>query len=381
MLYLYNSGIRIGKTANDVTYRYYLEGSRIIAEDRTESGTTKKLFYYYDVNGICGFSYHDGASESRYIYRKNLQGDITDIIDSSGNIVASYTYDSWGNVLTKTGTLADVNPFRYRGYYQDNETGWYYLNSRYYDSLVGRFINADDVGILSETAGDINGLNLYAYCYNNPVMYIDPSGELVISLLIIGFFIGAGVAGGISIVAQGLTVGWDNINWWQVGLDALIGGISGAFAATGLGIGWQIGINAFLGGAGSIGGNLLNGEAIDWVGFGLSVGIGALAGWAGRAGAQSTKSVMNTVKGSKNVIKWSRSIGKVLDKIDNGLYSTLRGQRSAYTQIMNKLSNAIFTAGKNAMNKSLSRALKWSFTGSFVNGIAKVLRYYKVINI
>ena len=136
---------------------------------------SKKLYYLYDANGICGFSYSDGTTANRYIYQKNLQGDITDIINiDNGNIVASYTYDAWGNILTKTGTLADVNPLRYRGYYYDNETGLYYLNSRYYDSTVGRFINADSINYIEPET--LNGINLYAYCLNNPVMFTDSNG-------------------------------------------------------------------------------------------------------------------------------------------------------------------------------------------------------------
>ena len=95
-----------------------------------------------------------------------------------GNTVVEYTYDAWGKVLSVTGTLAStvgqINPFRYRGYYYDTETGWYYLQTRYYDPEVGRFINAD--GYVSTGQGII-GNNMFAYCGNNPVMHSDPSGN------------------------------------------------------------------------------------------------------------------------------------------------------------------------------------------------------------
>ena len=101
-----------------------------------------------------------------------MQGDITDIIDSSGNIVASYTYDAWGNILTKTGAMADVNPFRYRGYYYDTETGFYSIPTesgmRYYDSQIGSYISAKVVSELSPTS--IDGLNLFTYGCNNSVV-------------------------------------------------------------------------------------------------------------------------------------------------------------------------------------------------------------------
>ena len=95
------------------------------------------------------------------------------MVDSSGNSVASYTYDPYGKVLTATGALAEKNPLRYRGYYYDSESGLYYLLSRYYDPAVRRFINADSqIGI-----GNIGGYNLFSYCENDPVFQIDHSGE------------------------------------------------------------------------------------------------------------------------------------------------------------------------------------------------------------
>ena len=113
-----------------------------------------------------------------YYFEKNLQGDIVTIYDIYGSVVVKYTYDAWGNVTTTyynggASTAAQYNSFRYRGYYYDSETGLYYLNSRYYDPAVGRFINPD---IYINANGDLTGFNMYAYCSNNPVMYCDCSG-------------------------------------------------------------------------------------------------------------------------------------------------------------------------------------------------------------
>ena len=118
-------------------------------------------------------------------FDKNTLGDIIAIRDELGNVVAKYIYDAWGNILHEEGSMASVNPFRYRGYYYDVETGFYYLQTRYYDPTICRFINADNyelVGELSQTAGQ---LNLYAYANNNPVMLTDETGEGILTTMII----------------------------------------------------------------------------------------------------------------------------------------------------------------------------------------------------
>ena len=116
-----------------------------------------------------------------YYFQKNLQGDIIRILNTQGSIVATYTYDAWGNIIASTDTsgvsIGTKNPFRYRGYYYDTETGLYYLNSRYYDPQVGRFLNAD--AILGAN-GDLMSYNMYSYCSGNPVNYSDSSGMICV---------------------------------------------------------------------------------------------------------------------------------------------------------------------------------------------------------
>ena len=112
-------------------------------------------------------------------FEKNLQGDIVAIYNEGGTKLISYTYDAWGNVSTTFGHSghwweASLNPFRYRGYYYDIETGFYYLNSRYYNPNWGRFINAD--GYVSTGTG-LLGHNMFAYCNNNPILLVDPDGN------------------------------------------------------------------------------------------------------------------------------------------------------------------------------------------------------------
>jgi len=112
-----------------------------------------------------------------YYYVRNAQDDIIGLIDDSGNLVVTYVYDSWGKLVSINGTLKDTvgvkNPYRYRGYRYDNETGLYYLQSRYYNPEWGRVVNTDSIiGQFGEPLSH----NLYAYCRNNPVNFSDPTG-------------------------------------------------------------------------------------------------------------------------------------------------------------------------------------------------------------
>ena len=140
-----------------------------------ESDGTKTITYYHGGSGIVGFNYNG----TDYYFRKNLQGDVTEIYTSAGAKVASYAYDAWGKVLAVNNdtddNIGDLNPIRYRGYYYDVEIGMYYLQSRYYDAGVGRFINADDHSMLNIELGFLSN-NLFAYCDNNPIMNSDPMG-------------------------------------------------------------------------------------------------------------------------------------------------------------------------------------------------------------
>ena len=168
--YNYNAdGIRTKKDINGVTTNYFLDGSTILAE---QTGSNV-IWYIYDSTGeILGFTYND----TPYYYLKNQQGDVYKVVGADGSIAASYTYDPWGKVLSATGEMAEINPIRYRSYYYDTETGFYYLQSRYYDPEIGRFINADDINCLG-VGGGLLSYNLFAYCMNNPVNRFDANGN------------------------------------------------------------------------------------------------------------------------------------------------------------------------------------------------------------
>jgi RHS repeat-associated protein len=131
-----------------------------------------------------GKPYSMKLNGTAYYYELNLQGDVIGLIDSNNNVVVNYTYDSWGNLQSiggsLAGTLGKKNPLRYRGYYYDTESGMYYLQSRYYNPEIGRFIGRDDTEYHEGDTGA--AANLYAYCANNPVMNVDPDGLRAIDI-------------------------------------------------------------------------------------------------------------------------------------------------------------------------------------------------------
>ncbi len=166
-------GIRIGKTRKVVstttncTYIYDNSGKL-----RTEIDGNTTRNYIYGQDGVVGYE-ENGV---HFMYRKNFFGDIVAIYQGATKIV-EYSYDAWGNctIVSDYNGYGARNPFRYRGYYFDNDLGMYYLTTRYYDPQTGRFINADTIEYLKSDT--VNGLNLYAYCGNNPVMNVDPTGH------------------------------------------------------------------------------------------------------------------------------------------------------------------------------------------------------------
>ncbi len=163
-------------------------------------------------------------------------------IDSNGTEVVEYEYDAWGNHSvsgSKAGTLGAINPFRYRSYFYDTETGLYFLKSRYYDPYIGRFLNMDSVDYAEP--GVINGLNLYAYCGNNPVMNVDPDGNFVVSIFIASIVLGT--IGGAIMGAVKASEKGENV--W---IGALIGGLEGLVLGIALGVGAGIGAAAFAAG-------------------------------------------------------------------------------------------------------------------------------------
>jgi len=170
-----------------VTHEYLTQNGKVARETiwqdvgRTVLSTKTLDFFYDDSGRPFAFNYSvDGGIASTYYYILNLQGDVVQIIDANGVMQAEYVYSPWGEVISAEGDLAEINPLRYRGYYYDSETGFYYLQSRYYDPENHRFINADS---FASTGQGFVGTNMFAYCNNKPIINSDPSGHALRSNL------------------------------------------------------------------------------------------------------------------------------------------------------------------------------------------------------
>jgi len=213
-------------------------------------------------------------------YRKNIFGDVTHLLTADSESIAEYIYDAWGNHTIKTDgrnfAIAMINPFRYRGYYYDIETGLYYLNTRYYDPETGRFVSPDDISILDESMDFINGLNLYSYCGNNPVNRVDHDGRrwwrrvligvAVIAVLAVATVALPGVGGVIAGAALGAAIK-------GAVSGAVVGGVIGGISSAATGGNFFSGM---LDGASS--GFMLGaavGGAVGLVSSGIAIGIGA----------------------------------------------------------------------------------------------------------
>ncbi len=287
------------------------------------------LEFFYDNTGVAGVKYNNET----FVYRKNVQGDVVAILDTTGKIVVKYTYDAWGNhaeeVLDSTrATLAALNPFRYRSYYYDTDTELYYLNTRYYDPELGRFITIDGIEYLNPET--INGLNLYAYCGNNPVMAVDPNGNAwwhwllgavaavaIVALVtvatggaalpvLVGAGIGAVTSGAMSVVTQVMATG--TINFAELVIDMSFGALTGAFGGTALGVLGMTVAGGLTGFASSVAHDIESGNGIQWGDAIISGAIGAAFGALTGGGAQYGKNL--TLKSKINLFKERSAQGK-----------------------------------------------------------------------
>ncbi len=229
------NGIRTSKKVGDKEIKYFLSGTKILAQ----TDGTNTLYFYYGADGVTGFTYNN----EDYYYKKNAQNDIISIYSTNGDELVKYFYDAWGNHIaeivdngneleyTKNESIAKLNPFRYRSYCYDEETNLYYLNSRYYDPETSRFINSDDISTLNVTQIATNGLNLFAYCLNNPVNESDENGYflswligLIVAAVVVAFA-NTAVQLGSDLINYAITGQWNS--GWEDYLGAFLGGLAG----------------------------------------------------------------------------------------------------------------------------------------------------------
>ena len=238
-----------------MTHEYLTQSGKVVRETITTSMDTTTLDFFYDESGRpFAFNYTpEGSTPNTYYYILNLQGDVVQIIDEGGVLQAEYVYSPWGEIISAEGDLAEINPLRYRGYYYDSETGFYYLQSRYYDPENHRFINADTYA--STDSSDAIACNMFAYCGNNPIAATDPGGEFFLTALIVGAVVGAVVGGAIggtaaynsakSSGAEGSDLFWATAR--GVGKGAVIGGAVGGLAGATYGVVTTYGIASVAG--------------------------------------------------------------------------------------------------------------------------------------
>ena len=228
-----SDGKRVKKTSGNTETKYYYNGSILSGLVRTtagSTGTTKTTVQFvYDAEGKPFMLRFNGKTDYFYLY--NGLGDVVGLVDSSNQVVVRYQYNSWGKVTSTQDTsgvsLATLNPFRYRKYVYDPETGLYCLGSRYYDPEVGRFVNADDTDVIFAKPQELGSKNLYAYCDNNPVAREDYAGEFPIPC-IVGAVVGAVVSGFSYVLSSG-----GEIDGVELAKSCLVGAVSGALAPLG----------------------------------------------------------------------------------------------------------------------------------------------------
>lgn len=352
-----DQGLRVSKNVNGVVTNFTYFNGLLMLEKRDNV----MIRYRYNGNTLYGFTYEDGVIFQEYFYDRDAFANINGIFDEQGNKVVSYAYDAYGNLLNisddTTIGIGTINKIRYKGYYYDEETNFFYCNSRYYSPEFCRFISADSVEYLDPE--HTSGLNLYCYCYNNPISYADPSGCLPQwAMWLIGGVVIAGLA--IATIATGGAAG-------GVAGFILAGALKGAVVGT-------------------VSGALVNGtisgisSAIDGEGFWSGFAEGAAHGFMSGA----------VIGGITGAISSGLQVAKAASYWDKGTFSSgYKSMKYHYTQeVVNKgltkgnsivkyTSDAVKFSNNNGMNFTLNLSRNglqnsWSLSryfGSGANGL------------
>lgn len=283
-----------------------------------------------------------------------------------------YVYDAWGNhkVYNASGSeigaevinIGNVNSIRYRGYYWDKEFNLYYLQSRYYDPTLGRFISPDAIDYLDPE--DVSGLNLYAYGLNNPVMYVDPTGHFVFSTMLVGALVGFGVSFVSSLVSQVLVE--QKLDWEMVGIaaiDGVFGGISGALATI-------PGLGPLAYGVIDAGLSFLNGLATSAI---INNGVLTSADWISSAYSAGLSFVSSSISrriafkgGEKELMEKLNKQTKIIKgRINSGHYMKKGGYRS--------ISDASRSINKAIMDQQFGKGFYWDYAVDFAQTYSSAL--------
>ena len=333
--YTYDAnGMRTSRTSNGTTaYTYVYNGTQLSM--MTYNGNV--LYFAYDAAGRPMTVNYNGNT---YYYVTNLQGDVLAILNELGQMMVNYTYDAWGRSLGTGGALANslglYNPLRYRGYVYDQETGLYYLQSRYYNPEIGRFISADNY---PSTGQGLTGNNMFAYCGNNPVSRGDEGGEFW--NIVIGAAVGAVVSAATTAIQSYVETG--SVDVGKTIISGLVGAASGAIAATGLGMITQAAITAGVAFAGDVATQMIC-EDKSWneVNKLKAVHNGLLAGATSVIG-----SVLGGITSSGHAIKGETLVSAGKDKLLTGYVRQVSGQ--SYSKLINQGRNLI-AAGTKSIN-------------------------------
>jgi RHS repeat-associated protein len=358
------NGIRVLKSSGSNTCSFVLEGTNVVSMTERTPSKAVRLDFTYDPNGlVLGVT----SGENEYFYVKDIEGRILGLIDKTGNYVVKYKYDAWGvpqKTILVSCDVAEFNPFLYKGYFYDEETGFYYLKSRYYDPTLRRFINADGMAKIDQNS--LTKINLYSYCGDSPIEGYDPDGSwdwckfakvvliglacaIAVSAMIVvapglatviltGAALGAASNGVVSAISQLASSG--KIDGWQVATDTLFGAVGGALGSAGLGMGAMIIGNGIIGFVSSAASDWVADRPFDLAGAALNLGLGCAFG------------AFSYSKGQESLCGLAKSCKSTIEGISEGNGSWVKGLTKIFTNKLHKtvislLKSILHDAGPN----------------------------------
>ena len=357
--YYYNESDLVSKVVkadgSSIEY-FYDDGQLEFEEYRKASGAVERVHkYYYDDDGIVRFLQVIGSdwlsSSGRYnvyAYVYDGNGNITDLVRvrqlrnlwtySDATPVAHYEYDAYGNILSETcsDNAAKYNPIKYKGYYYESDTKMYRLDSRYYDPLIGRFLNADDPSLLIESPSALTDKNLYSYCDNNPVMRKDSDGEFW--HIAVGAAIGAATGALIEIGKQ-LYCNGKVTDWGSVAQNAVSGAVTGGFAASGAGLALQVLVNAGSGLAtAALSVDKTKSKTDQIIEIAAGGAVGAIAGRVGGPGVgkQVGRIASSPIKRTVNTLKSGKGLKTAAKEFRKGWRYVKKHSKYLYTRGLRK---------------------------------------------